>query len=105
MISNTPENLFKKSLQAGEIQIGVWSAMGNPVSAEICAGSGFDFVVIDAEHGPQHAESLIGQLQGGLSSMFELLSLIHSYDDDPFAGIYGLPCLFPRLRKFMYRQT
>ena len=63
MISNTPKNLFKKSLQAGEKQIGVWSAMGNPVSAEICAGSGFDFVVIDAEHGPQHAESLIGQLQ------------------------------------------
>lgn len=63
MISNTPENLFKKSLQAGEIQIGVWSAMGNPVSAEICAGSGFNFVVIDAEHGPQHMPGLMAQLQ------------------------------------------
>jgi len=43
--------------------IGMWLSTGSPVIAEICAGSGLDWVLIDAEHGPNDLTSILPQLQ------------------------------------------
>lgn len=42
---------------------GMWVCSGSPLVAEICAGSGLDWVLIDMEHSPNGLESVLGQLQ------------------------------------------
>lgn len=43
---------FKARLAAGETVIGAWLTIPELSVAEIMAGSGFDYVIIDAEHAP-----------------------------------------------------
>jgi 4-hydroxy-2-oxoheptanedioate aldolase len=42
---------------------GMWVCSGSPVVAEICAGSGLDWILIDMEHGPNSLPSVLAQLQ------------------------------------------
>ena len=42
---------------------GMWVCSGSPVVAEICAGSGLDWLLIDMEHTPNGPESVLAQLQ------------------------------------------
>jgi len=42
---------------------GMWVASGSPVCAEICAGAGFDWLLIDSEHAPNDLRSILAQLQ------------------------------------------
>lgn len=58
-----PVNRFKQALQDGDTQIGLWLALADGYCAEICAGAGFDWVVLDGEHGPNDLRSLLSQLQ------------------------------------------
>jgi 4-hydroxy-2-oxoheptanedioate aldolase len=44
-------------------QIGMWVCSGSPLVAEIAAGSGLDWVLIDGEHSPNGLESILAQLQ------------------------------------------
>lgn len=44
-------------------QVGMWVCSSSPLVAEICAGSGLDWLLIDAEHGPNGLESILAQLQ------------------------------------------
>ena len=60
---NLPRNAFKQALSGGERQVGLWSALCNPIVAEIFAGAGFDWIVIDGEHAPNDVPSLLAQLQ------------------------------------------
>ncbi len=48
---------------AGDVVWGLFSSIADSVAAEICAGAGFDVVVIDAEHGPNDLRTILGQLQ------------------------------------------
>ena len=48
---------------AGGRQTGMWVCSGSPLVAEICADSGLDWLLIDAEHSPNGLESLLAQLQ------------------------------------------
>lgn len=60
---DAPRNTFKAALQRHEQQIGMWLALAYPYSAEICASAGFDWLLIDGEHGPNDLRSILGQLQ------------------------------------------
>jgi 4-hydroxy-2-oxoheptanedioate aldolase len=60
---DVPVNRFKRAIRGGKPQIGLWLALGDPISAELCAGGGFDWLVLDAEHGPNDLRSLLAQLQ------------------------------------------
>lgn len=42
---------------------GIWVCSGSPLVAELCAGAGLDWVMIDAEHSPNGLESVLAQLQ------------------------------------------
>lgn len=59
----TPVNTFKQALQRGDTQIGLWHALADPYAAEICAGSGFDWICFDAEHAPSDLRHLLHSLQ------------------------------------------
>lgn len=43
--------------------VGMWVCSGSPLVAEICAGSGFDWLLIDMEHSPNGLASVLAQLQ------------------------------------------
>lgn len=60
---NLPRNSFKEALSRGERQVGLWCALANPIAAEILAGAGFDWIVIDGEHAPNDITTLLPQLQ------------------------------------------
>ncbi|MFB9994635.1 4-hydroxy-2-oxoheptanedioate aldolase [Deinococcus oregonensis] len=56
-------NRFKIRLGTGEPLFGFWLALADPYSAEICAGAGFDWLLIDGEHAPNDLRSTLAQLQ------------------------------------------
>jgi 4-hydroxy-2-oxoheptanedioate aldolase len=57
-------NTFKAALKAGSHpQIGLWLGLADPICAEICAGAGFDWLLIDGEHAPNDVRSILAQLQ------------------------------------------
>src|SRR5512141_1452157 len=63
MITDLPQNRFKRAIVAGQQQIGLWVSLASPYSAEIVAGSGFDWLVIDTEHSPNEVDTTLAQLQ------------------------------------------
>ena len=54
---------LKQKLQNGEAVHGCWLNMGSAVSAEIIAGAGFDWLLIDLEHGFQTESDMLPQMQ------------------------------------------
>jgi 4-hydroxy-2-oxoheptanedioate aldolase len=58
-----PRNAFKHKIVAGQRQIGFWLSLGSAAVAEVIAGAGYDWVMIDAEHGPNDLSTVIDQLR------------------------------------------
>ena len=59
----TPVNPFKNALTERRAQIGFWLSLANGLSAEICAGAGFDWLLVDGEHSPNGLQDLLSQAQ------------------------------------------
>lgn len=57
------ENRLKQRLYSGHKALGCWLATGNPMAAEIIALAGYDFIMIDHEHGPADVMGAVGVLQ------------------------------------------
>lgn len=56
-------NLFKLALAERRPQIGLWSTLPSAYVTEIIAGSGFDWILLDAEHAPTDVTNMLHQLQ------------------------------------------
>ena len=56
-------NPFKAKMASGEVQHGLWLGLPDNSVAEIIASAGFDWLLIDAEHGPNDLRSILAQLQ------------------------------------------
>ncbi|BFO08112.1 hypothetical protein GGER_06220 [Serratia rubidaea] len=56
-------NTFKQALQEKRPQIGLWLGLCSSYSAELLAGAGFDWLLIDGEHAPNNVQTVLGQLQ------------------------------------------
>ncbi|HSI41889.1 MAG TPA: HpcH/HpaI aldolase/citrate lyase family protein [Xanthobacteraceae bacterium] len=63
-----PVNTFKRAIEARRQQIGFWNSMASPTATEILAGSGFDWLLIDAEHAPNDVPGVLGQLHATLAN-------------------------------------
>lgn len=57
------KNIFKARLRTRETQLGLWIGLGNPSVAELAAGTGFDWLLLDGEHGPNGLRDLLAQLR------------------------------------------
>lgn len=57
------KNAFKAALKAGKPQIGLWCSIPSNYTAELLAGAGFDWLLLDTEHTPIDIETVITQLQ------------------------------------------
>ena len=75
-------NRFKHRIKEGNNQFGIWNGIPHAYAAEICAGAGFDFVVVDAEHAPFDIQQIVIQLQG-MSRYPECSPIVRIPNDDP----------------------
>jgi 2-keto-3-deoxy-L-rhamnonate aldolase RhmA len=67
------ENTLKRRLDAGETVYGAWLMLGEPLAAEAMASAGFDWLLIDMEHGPiplQVAATMVTALRAGGTTPF-----------------------------------
>ncbi|MFF0085903.1 aldolase/citrate lyase family protein [Streptomyces canus] len=58
-----PPNAFKAALARGEQMIGMWCSLADPYPAEIIAGAGFDWLLLDTEHSHADIATVLSQLQ------------------------------------------
>jgi len=59
----TPVNTLKKTLKSGQVQRGIWLTSGTGILAELAGTAGFDWCLIDGEHGPNTVSEILPQLQ------------------------------------------
>lgn len=57
------KNQFKQALNGDKPVFGLWQGIPDTIVAEIGAGAGFDWVLVDAEHGPFDLRSVMAHLQ------------------------------------------
>jgi 4-hydroxy-2-oxoheptanedioate aldolase len=57
------KNPFVAALQAGRKQVGFWNSLPSNYVAEVLAGAGYDWILVDMEHSPGDVMSVLGQLQ------------------------------------------
>jgi len=76
-------NRWAELLHGGRAQYGMWIASGNAYSAEICAGSGLDWLMLDQEHVPNDIRSTLAQLQAVAAYPIEVL--VRPASADPVA--------------------
>ncbi|RYX94502.1 MAG: 4-hydroxy-2-oxoheptanedioate aldolase [Comamonadaceae bacterium] len=72
----TPINTFKQAMARKQAQIGLWLGLADPYTTEICAGAGFDWLLVDGEHAPNDVRSILAQLQA-----------MAPYDSHPIARV------------------
>ena len=56
-------NKFKQAILNKEKQIGLWSHLCSPISIEILADCGYDWLLLDMEHSPNDLSEILSQLQ------------------------------------------
>lgn len=76
-----PRNAFKRALAAGDTQIGLFVGMGDAWAAEIVATAGFDWLLVDGEHGPNDLRSIVAQLQA--LAPYPVRPVVRTVDHDP----------------------
>ena len=59
----TTDRTLRARVLAGETLWGLFLDLGSPFSAEICARAGYDWLVVDLEHGAGTEAGLVGLLQ------------------------------------------
>ncbi|GAA3706691.1 HpcH/HpaI aldolase family protein [Streptomyces tremellae] len=60
---------------------GMWVCSGSPLVAEICAGGGVDWLLVDMEHAPNGLASVLGQLQA--VAAYPVDAVVRVPSDDP----------------------
>ena len=60
---NLATNTFRRALDQGDKQLGLWISLCSGFGAEVTAFSGFDWALIDMEHSPNDYFSTLAQLQ------------------------------------------
>lgn len=102
------KNKVKALFQEGKSTFGIWNGLTNTYAAEICAGAGFDWVLIDAEHAPFDLQSILANHQA--MSSHDSGIIVRPPSDDPVfikqlldAGIQSL--LIPVVETVEQAQT
>lgn len=76
-----PLNQFKRAMAAGQTQIGLFLGLADPYSAEVVACAGFDWLLIDGEHGPNDLRTILAQLQ--VLAAYPTQVVVRNVDHDP----------------------
>ena len=74
---------FKKQLREGKPKMGLFLNAHSPTLAEQLAHSGYDWLLVDTQHGPMGYETLSAMLAGIASGGAKSLVRVGGYDDRP----------------------
>ena len=74
-------NTIRTRLENGERLVGGWITMASPIAAEIMGMAGFDFLMIDQEHGPGDTLAAI-QLQQAIAAGGGSARFMRVYDSE-----------------------
>lgn len=75
------KNKLKQIFATGKRSFGLWNGINDSYAAEICAGAGFDWVLIDGEHAPFDLRSILVQMQA--MSYHESAIMVRPPSDNP----------------------
>ena len=75
------ENRFKAGLGSGKTLYGLWLGIPDRSVAEIMAGAGFDWLVIDHEHGPYELPDVMSHLQA--MAPYDVAPIVRPVNDSP----------------------
>lgn len=77
-----PARSFKDLIRKSDRTIaGMFVCSGEAATAEICAGSGLDYLLIDGEHGPMSLQSILDQLRA--IAGYPTAAVVRVPDNDP----------------------
>ena len=71
---------FKKELRAGSPKMGLFVNSHSPTVAEQLAHSGYDWLLVDTQHGPMNYEKLSAMLSGVSSGGAKSMVRVGGYD-------------------------
>jgi 4-hydroxy-2-oxoheptanedioate aldolase len=74
---------FKKQLRVGQPKMGLFLNAHSPTVAEQLAFSGYDWLLVDTQHGPMGYERLSAMLSGIANGGAKSLVRVGGYDDRP----------------------
>src|SRR5437868_6524162 len=83
MIESLSGAEFKKQLREGRPKLGIFLNAHSPTVAEQLAHSGYDWLLVDTQHGPMGYESLSGMLAGIANGGAKSLVRVGGYSDRP----------------------
>jgi len=90
-------NMLKRKLSAGQFTCGSWMSLCSPIGAEVMGMIGFDWVLIDMEHGMGDYQTLLSQLQALGAAGGETVPIVRVQWNDAVvikrvldAGAYGV---------------
>lgn len=69
---------LKERLLAGENLAGLFVMLPSPTVVEMCGYAGFDFVIVDQEHGPAGSDTLENQIRAADASGVEVIVRVSS---------------------------
>jgi 4-hydroxy-2-oxoheptanedioate aldolase len=74
-------NRFRAGLETGNTLYGLWLGIPDNSVAELLAGTGFDWLVVDHEHGPLELRDVMSHLQA--MAPYDVAPIVRPVDDDP----------------------
>jgi len=76
------ENRLKRRIEAGKPALGVWLQMGEPSIAEIASLAGYDFLILDNEHGPASLADTVHAMRAAQAGSSTLMVRAAGSDPD-----------------------
>ena len=76
-----PHNRFQRAMASGRPQYGLWLGLPDVSAAEIAAGAGFDWLLIDHEHAPFELADILAHLQ--VLAAYDVAAIVRPVDDNP----------------------
>jgi 2-dehydro-3-deoxyglucarate aldolase/4-hydroxy-2-oxoheptanedioate aldolase len=73
-----PHPTFRSRVRSRSPLIGTFLNLGSPLAAEACALGGFDWLLVDLEHGGRGEDGLLGQLLAGAAHDVPVLVRVES---------------------------
>lgn len=93
--------LFKKALQEGLPQLGLWSTLASNIVADVLSDVGYDWIAIDMEHAPNEISTVLSQLQamkGGTATPIVRLPLNEPVAVKQLLDIGAYTLVFPMVQ-------
>jgi 2-keto-3-deoxy-L-rhamnonate aldolase RhmA len=91
---------LKNDIKSDRLVLGTFLNMGSPLAAEACAIAGFDWLLVDLEHGGRGEESLLGQVLAGAAHDVPVIVRVETIDRIRSGHVLDLGAngvMFPRI--------